>query len=160
VTTTEAPEREHPLGATIAGVVLFVVGMGIAGGVYQINVKERELRRDWISTEGTIAEIMKRRTVDGERFSPLVVFRTSSGTRVSFTGPIADETPRFAIGETVAVRYPSAFPERAEIDYPQRRRLRNAIAIAVAVVLMALGANVAWYASRLQRARAREKNQM
>jgi len=157
VTGTDAPEREHPLGATIAGVVLFAVGLAIAGGVYQINVKERDLRRGWIASEGTVTEVLKRRTIDGDRFSPLVVFQTSSGTRVSFTAAAAEETPSFAIGDKVAVRYPPAFPERAEVDYPQRRLLRNAIAIAAALLLMALGGYVAWYASRLQRARARER---
>jgi len=157
VTGTDAPEREYPLGATIAGVVLFVVGMGLAGGVYQINVKERDLRRGWISTEGTVAEVMKRPTIGGDRFSPLVVFQTSSGTRVSFTASMTEETPSFAIGDKIAVRYPPTLPEGAEIDYRQRRLVRNAIAIAAALLLMALGGYVAWYASRLQRARARER---
>lgn len=150
-------EREHPLGATMAGVLLFVVGMGIAAGIYQITVKERDLRRGWVTAEGTVTEAVKRRTADGEAFSPLVVFRSSSGARVSFTAAQAQATPSFAMGERVSVRYPPAFPERAEIDYPQRRLIRNGIAILAACLLMALGGYVAWYASRLQRARARER---
>ena len=136
--------------------LLFVVGLGLAGGVYTVNTKERELRAGWIAAEGTVAEVVKRRGADGDRFVPLVVFQTRTGNRVSFTGARAVETPHFAVGEQVRVRYPPPFPERAEIDYRRERWLRNAIAGGAAVILMALGAYVAWYASRLQRALARD----
>jgi Protein of unknown function (DUF3592) len=145
---------EHPLGATIAGVVLFIAGMSIAGGIYQINEKERELRRGWLRADGTVVEVLKRQTADGQLFFPLIAFQTASGARVSFTARQGEETPQFAIGDKVPVRYAPALPGTAEIDYRQRRLVRNLIAGLAAAVLILLGATVAWQASRLQRARS------
>jgi hypothetical protein len=145
---------EHPVGATFAGLLLFVIGLGIAGGVYQIDVKERQFRRGWIRTEGTVAQVVKRQTIDGSVLSPLIVFQTSEGARVSFTARVSNETEQHAIGEKIPVLYPSGHPEDAEIDHPRRRLIRNIVAGAGALMLLCLGGTVAWQASRLQRARA------
>jgi hypothetical protein len=144
---------EHPLGATFAGVVLFIVGLGIAGGVYQINAKERELRRGWIRTEGRVVDVLKREQSGGPSFVPLIVFQTSSGARVSFTARLGSETPRYSVSQTIPIQYPPGHPESAEIDRRSQRLVRNIVAAAGALILMGLGGTVAWQASRLYRAR-------
>jgi uncharacterized protein DUF3592 len=144
---------EHPLGATFAGMLLFVIGLGIAGGIYQIGAKERELRRGWIRTEGTVVNVLKRQTLDGPVFSPLIVFQTAAGVRVSFTARVSHETVQHPIGEKIAVLYPPQHPEDAEIDNARQRLIRNILADVGAMLLIVLGATVAWQASRLQRAR-------
>jgi hypothetical protein len=144
---------EHPLGATFAGLLLFIIGLGIAGGVYQIDVKERQLRRGWSSAEGTVVNVLKRQTLDGPVFSPLIVFQTESGTRVSFTARVANETQQHAIGDKILVLYPPERPESAEIDNARRRTIRNVFGGVGATLLIALGGTVAWQASRLHRAR-------
>ncbi|PYR95064.1 MAG: hypothetical protein DMF84_03490 [Acidobacteria bacterium] len=149
----QAGVSEHPLGATFAGVLLFVIGLGIAGGVYQIDVKERRLRRGWVRAEGTVVQVVKRQTADGPVFAPLIVFQADSGARVSFTARVSKESQQHAIGEKIAVLYPPQEPEHAEIDYAHRRLIRNLLAAAGALVLLALGGTVAWQASRLQRGR-------
>jgi uncharacterized protein DUF3592 len=144
---------EHPLGATFAGLLLFILGLGIAGGVYQIDSKERELRRGWRGADGTVVQVLKRQTPDGPVFSPLIVFQTPSGDRVSFTARVNNETRQHAIGETIQVLYPPEHPEAAEIDHARQRLIRNVLAGAGALALLGLGGTVAWHASRLQRAR-------
>jgi hypothetical protein len=144
---------EHPLSATLAGLLLFIIGLGIAGGVYQIDSKERQLRRGWIRADGTVVQVLKRQTLDGPVFSPLIVFQTTSGDRVSFTARVSNETQQHAIGETIQVLYPPEHPEAAEIDHARQRLIRNVLAGVGAVVLICLGGTVAWHASRLQRAR-------
>lgn len=144
---------EHPLGATFAGLLLLIIGLGIAGGVYQIDVKERQLRRGWIRAEGTVADVVKRRTADGSVLSPLIVFQTSDGARVSFTARVSNETEPHAIGEKIPVLYPPERPEDAEIDNARQRLIRDVVAGTGALLLLGLGGTVAWQASRLQRAR-------
>ncbi len=146
-------DGEHPLGATVAGVVLFVAGLAIAGTVYQVNAKERELRRGWMSTDGTIVDVLKREQPGGPEFVPLIVFQTPTGARVSFTARLGSQTPQYAISQRIPVRYPPGHPESAEIDRRSQRLIRNIVAGAGALILLALGGSVAWQASRLYRAR-------
>ena len=145
---------EHPLGATFAGLLLFIIGLGIAGGVYQIDSKERQLRREWVRAEGTVVQVVKRQTADGPVFAPLIVFQAASGARVSFTAPVSNQSRQHAIGEHISVLYPPQQPEHAEIDYAGQRLIRNLLAAAGALLLLALGGTVAWQASRLHRRRA------
>jgi hypothetical protein len=144
---------EHPLGATFAGLLLFIIGLAIAGGAYQIDSKERQLRRGWIRTEGTVVQVLKRQTLDGAVFAPLIVFQATSGARVSFTARIGNESPQHAVGEKIPVLYSPQNPEAAEIDHARQRRTRNILAAVAAVLLMSLGGTVAWQASRLHRRR-------
>jgi hypothetical protein len=144
---------EHPLGATFAGLLLFIIGLGIAGGVYQIDSKERELRRGWIRTDGTVVQVLKRQTLDGAVFAPLIVFEATSGARVSFTARVGNESQQHAIGEKIPVLYPPQHPEAAEIDTARQRLIRNLLAAGGALLLIAVGGTVAWQASRLHRRR-------
>jgi hypothetical protein len=144
---------EHPLGATFAGLLLFITGLGIAGGVYQIDSKERQLRRGWLRAEGTVVQVLKRQTLDGPVFAPLIVFQADSGARVSFTARVGNESPKHAIGEKIPVVYSPQHPEDAEIDSARQRLIRDVLAAVGATLLLALGGTVAWQASRLHRRR-------
>lgn len=144
---------EHPLGATFAGLLLFIIGLGIAGGVYQIDAKERQLRRGWLRAEGTVVDVLKRQTLEGPVFAPLIVFQTASGARVSFSARVSKDSDPHAIGEKIPVRYPPLDPEHAVIDNARQRLIRNIVAGAGALMLLFVGGTVAWQASRLQRAR-------
>lgn len=136
----------YPLRAATAGVLLFVIGLAIAGGVYQVNRQEQEQLRGWRRADGTVVELLKRQSPDGDVVFPLVSFVTTSGERVSFTARPGD-SPRY-VNDTVAVLYHPDHPQDARIDTPARRRTRNALAGGASLLLLALGGYVAWYASR------------
>ena len=138
--------RAYPLRAALAGTLLFVIGLGIAGGLYQVNRQEQEQLRGWRSASGTVVELLKRRSADGEIVLPLVSFLTASGERVSFTARPA-ESPRY-VNDTVAVLYHPDHPQDALIDTRARRWTRNGLAGSAALILVVIGGYVAWYASR------------
>jgi hypothetical protein len=140
--------RAYPLRAAFAGTLLFVLGLAIAGGVYQVNEREQEQFRGWRSANGTVVELLTRRSPDGDVVFPLVSFMTASGERVSFTARPGD-TPRY-VNDSVPVLYHPDHPQDALIDAPARRWTRNALAGGGALLLVALGGYVAWYASRWQ----------
>ena len=140
----------YPLRAAIAGVLLFTIGLAIAGGIYQVNRQEQEQLRGWRRAEGTVVEILKRRSPEGEAVRPLVSFVTAAGERVSFTGK-ADAGSVSYVNDRVAVLYHPDHPQDALIDTPARRWTRNALAGTGALLLLVLGGYVAWYASRWEK---------
>ena len=141
---------EHPLGATIAGVLLFAVGLALGGGLVYLNLQERERFAGWSRAEGRVTEVLTHPSSSGDVFMPRVVFTTSSGARISFTLPAARRPP-YAVNDTVPVLYLDFDPKTAMIEDVSRRRIRNVGGAAAALILVCLGGYVAWYASRLDR---------
>ena len=138
----------HPLRAAFAGVLLFVLGLGIAGSLLRINQQDQERLRGWSRADGTVVELLKRRTLDGEVTVPLIAFTTASGDRVSFTGAGDRKRAPLYVNAPIKVLYRLDNPQDATLDTSPRRWTRNALAGGAAVILMALGGYVAWYASR------------
>lgn len=136
-----------PLGATFAGLLLFVTGLGIAGATIDAEWKERELRRGSVRTEGTVVAQIRRQTANGADYAPLIAFATTSGERISFTGNVSNPTVYF-LGARVSVMYARDNPSAATIDHPTSRLVRHVLAAGAALLLMCLGAYVARYASR------------
>ena len=137
----------YPLRAAFAGVLLFVLGLGIAGGAWRINADEQDRLRGWRRADGTVVELLKRRTAEGEVPTPLIAFTNASGERVSFTVAGTASSPYY-VTAPVKVLYRPDHPQDALIDTSARRWTRNALAAAAALILIALGGYVAWYASR------------
>jgi hypothetical protein len=138
--------QAYPLRAAFAGTLLFVIGLAIAGSVYQVNRQEQEQLRGRRRAEGTVVELLRRRSADGDVVFPLVSFMTASGERVSFTARPGD-SPRY-VNDTVPVLYHPDHPQDALIDTRARRWTRNGLAGGAALLLLALGGYVTWYASR------------
>ena len=71
----------HPIGATLAGTLLFVIGLAIAAGTYENAWKERERRQHFLHAEGTVVAVLG----TGASARPVVAFTSSSGDHLSFT---------------------------------------------------------------------------
>jgi hypothetical protein len=135
---------EYPVRATLAGVLLFVVGMAIAGSTVISERRDRELREGWISVNGTVVDMLPAPPNGSPR--PVVAFDTAEGERVRFTAIGRSTWRALKIGDAVPVIYPFALPNQARIDPRAIRWTRTGIALGSALVLMVLGGYVAWYA--------------
>lgn len=140
---------EYPVRATLAGILLFVIGLAIAGSTVLTERRERERRDAWIAVSGTVVDMLPGPANGSPR--PVVSFDTPEGERVRFT-PVGRSTWRTPkVGDTVPVIYPFGLPTEAHIDPRSIRWTRVGIAIGAALVLMVLGGYVAWYAGRIVR---------
>jgi hypothetical protein len=139
----------HPLGATIAGLVLFSAGLLIGVGAIEADRKERERRGGTLETEGTVVAQIRQPSGSAVVFAPLVAFSTASGERVTFTARDVDSTAD-GIGAKIPVIYHVGNPADARVDRKARRRMGNTIAASAALLLIVFGAYVAWYARRWQ----------
>jgi hypothetical protein len=136
---------EYPVRATLAGVLLFVIGVAIAGGAYENYRRERDGLLAWVQADGEVVDVLT--SAEGQP-RPVIRFKTNTGDLIRFrpTGPAANNS--YTVGEHVPVLYPAADPNAARIDRPAIRWARSIYAGVGSVILMALGAYVAWYARR------------
>ena len=142
---------EYPVRATLAGVLLFVIGMAIGGSTIITERRDRERRDAWVEAQGTVVDMLPGPADGASR--PVVSFETPERERIRFT-PMGRGTWRSPkVGDVVPVIYPIGLPDQARIDPRSIRRVRTGIALGAAVLLMALGGYVAWYARRRDAAR-------
>ena len=134
---------DYPVRATLAGVLLFVIGIAIGAGAYENYRRERDRLLAWVQADGEVVQLL---TSPEGRSRPVVGFKTNTGDRIRFTatGPGANRSYR--VGEHLTVLYPAADPASARIDTPAIRWARSVYAGIGSVILMAVGAYVAWYA--------------
>ena len=137
------------LGATIAGLVMFVAGLVIGATTLEADRTDRQRREGMVSTDGTVVTQIKQTTSEGSAYAPVIAFATASGERVSFTAGAADSST-YHLGAAVRVLYRPGNPADARIDLTAARRIRTLIAGGASVLLMALGGYVAWYARRVE----------
>lgn len=134
---------EYPVRATLAGVLLFVIGVAIGGGAYENYRRERDRLLAWVRVDGEVVQLL---TTSEGKSRPVVGFKTNTGDRIRFT-PAGPGTSRsYKTGDRVTVLYPAADPTAARIDTPAIRWARSIYAGVGSVILMALGAYLAWYA--------------
>ena len=132
---------DNPLRATLAGVLLFAIGIAIGGGAIVNYQRERDALQGWERADGEVIELV---TISGKQ-RPRVGF--SVGTeRHRFTpvGPLADRG--YTVGERVQVLYPPGQPQAAQLESTPIRWARTVYAGAGGTLLMLLGGYVAWYA--------------
>jgi hypothetical protein len=132
---------DHPVGAATAGVLVFAVGLVVGGGTLELNRRERDQVQDWVRTDGAVTAVFGA----GSSGHALVSFTDASGDRINFTVR-PGMMHRLAPGQTVAILYPPFKPTAAVIDPRATRWSRNALLAAASLILMTLGAYVAWYA--------------
>jgi Protein of unknown function (DUF3592) len=131
----------HTLRAAFAGLMLFVVGVAVGVYAWEVNRQEAVQLEGWLAADGSVTSTFG----SGSSSRALVSFRTSSGDRINFTARPGLGN-RLSAGDTVNVRYPPFQPTSAIVDSRSARWTWNGIYAAAALVLMALGAYVAWTA--------------
>lgn len=137
---------EYPVRATLAGVLLFVIGLAIAGSTVVSGRRDRERRQAWMNAAGTVVDVLPGPADGSPR--PVVSFETPEGERIRFTPRAGGAWPAPKVGDAVPVIYPFGMPNEARIDPRAIRWTRFGIAIGGGLLLMVLGGYVAWYAQR------------
>lgn len=137
--------KEYPVRATMAGLLLFVIGLAIGGGAFENFQRERERLEGWQRVDGEVVQLIASSSGPAR---PVIGFTAAGGDRIRFTamGPLGSH--QYRVGDQVPVLYPLTDPAGARIDQPILHWARSAYASAGALLLMFLGAYVAWYARR------------
>ena len=135
---------DNPLRATLAGVLLFAIGIAIGGGAFVNYQRERGALEGWQRVEAKVVELVP--FSDG-KVRPRVAFSVNDEIfRFTPRGPLADRT--YSVGDGVLVVYPFGQPQAAQLESTAIRWARTAYAGAGGLLLMVLGAFIAWHARR------------
>jgi hypothetical protein len=132
---------ERPLTAAYAGVFLFIIGIALGVYTWELNRREASQIESWQRADGVVTMMLG----VGSSTRAMVSFKTPSGDRINFTTR-PGMFHRLAVGQSVSVIYPPFNPTNAAIDPAPARRGRNTLLGGASVMLIALGASVAWYA--------------
>ena len=128
--------RNSPMVAVAAGILMFVAGLVIGVWGFEQARSEQDRLAASARAEGTVTG-----HVSGH---PQISFTLPDGDRVSFTARVGGDD--YPVGKTVDVLYRLDRPSEAVIDRARARWARNALGGVGALLLMAFGAYLSWYA--------------
>jgi Protein of unknown function (DUF3592) len=129
------------LRATLAGILLFAIGLAIGGGAIVNYQRERAALDGWQRADAQVVEMVTR----NGKTRPRVSFVAANGERIrsDVTGPLAGKA--FQVGDAVVIIYPLEDPAHPQLESPAIRWARTVYAGAGGLALMALGGYIAWY---------------
>jgi hypothetical protein len=130
------------MGALILIGLLFVlIGLAILiGGVISAVKQSRESARRGRAA-GTVVDLVKRvlNPGSGGVYCPVVEFTTATGQAVRFESEFGTLPATHQVGQTVAVRYEVADPQKAEVDSATSRWLVPGCMIGMGLGFLVLG---------------------
>jgi hypothetical protein len=130
--------------ATLAGILLFAIGIAIGGGAVVNYQRERAALEGWQRADAHVVEMVTRSGTT----RPRVSFVAANGERIrsDVTGPLTGKS--YQVGDAVVIIYPLDDPAHPQLESPAIRWARTVYAGVGGLALMAIGAYIAWYARR------------
>jgi len=133
------------MGALILIGLLFVlIGLAILiGGAVSAVKQSRESARRMGAT-GTVVDLVKQSFTPGSAgvYCPVVEFTTTAGQTVQFESQFGTMPATHQVGQTVAVRYEVADPQKAEVDSATSRWLVPGCMIGMGLGFLVLGGSL------------------
>lgn len=68
------------------------------------------------TVQGTVIEMIAKRSDDSTTYSPVVSFKTKTGQDITFTSSVSSSPPSYSVNETVEVLYDPSDPSDANIN--------------------------------------------
>ena len=133
------------MGALILIGLLFVlIGLAVLiyGAVSAVR-QSRELARQ-VGASGTVVDLVKRviNPGSGGVYCPVVEFTTATGQAVRFESQFGTMPATHQVGQTVAVRYEVADPQKAEVDSATSRWLVPGCTMGMGLGFLVLGGSM------------------
>ena len=133
------------MGALILiGLLFLLIGLAVLiGGAVSAVKQSRGLARQVAGT-GTVVDLVKRvfNPGSGGVYCPVVEFTTAAGQAVRFESQFGTMPATHQVGQTVAVRYEVADPQKAEVDSATSRWLVPGCMIGMGLGFLVLGGSL------------------
>lgn len=103
------------MGRIIAGVLVTLLGIGLALGALATGRSTLEFKAASSLTEGTVVDFATHQSDGKTMYSPIVEY-TVEGRALQLSSSSSSSSPGYDRGERVPVRYSNTTPENARID--------------------------------------------
>ncbi len=100
----------------IAGYVMLVIALGLAGGSYYAGLDMVDMTQNGISATGKVVDMRSRYSDGSYTYSAVVEFRDRDGNKSRFTDSVGSSHSSFKRGDEVEVLYMRDNPDDAIID--------------------------------------------
>ncbi|MBB4802442.1 hypothetical protein HNP37_002515 [Flavobacterium nitrogenifigens] len=101
---------------SIFNYVFSLIGAGLLAGAIYLYVDKQAFLEKAETTQGTVIEMIPKRSKDSTTYSPVVSFITKSGQTITYTSSVSSNPPSYDVGENVEIFYDPANPNDAEIN--------------------------------------------
>ena len=93
-----------------------LAALGLLGGAAWTYFKQQRTLQSRVATTGTVVELTQQNTTRGYILCPVVEFTIPSGEKIRFTSEFGSRPASHTIGQSIAVRYDPADPQKAEVE--------------------------------------------
>jgi hypothetical protein len=125
----------------LVGVLFVLIGVAvlIAGAV--AAVKQSRQSASGMAATGTVVDLVKRvfNPGSGGVYCPVVEFTTATGQVVRFESEFGTMPATHQVGQSIAVRYEPADPQKADVDSATSRWLVPGCMIGMGVMFLGMG---------------------
>jgi len=98
------------------GICSGLAALGLLGGAAWTYFKGQRTLQSRVAATGTVVELTQQNTSRGYILCPVVEFTIPSGERIRFTSEFGSRPASHTVGQSVAVRYDPADPQKAEVE--------------------------------------------
>ena len=125
----------------LIGILFVLIGVAVLiGGVVTAIKQSRKAARGTAAT-GTVVDLVQRVFNPGSAgvYCPVVQFTTALGQPVRFESGFGTMPASHRVGQSIAVRYDPADPQKAEADSVTSRWLAQGCMIGMGIMFLAMG---------------------
>jgi len=101
---------------SIFNYVFSIIGACLLAGAIYLYIDKQAFLEKAETAQGTVIEMIPKRSKDSTTYSPVVSFTTKSGQQITYTSSTSSNPPSYDVGENVQIFYDPANPNDAEIN--------------------------------------------
>ena len=101
---------------SIFNYVFSIIGACLLAGAIYLYIDKQAFLEKAETAQGTVIEMIPKRSKDSTTYSPVVSFTTKSGQQINYTSSTSSNPPSYDVGENVQIFYDPANPNDAEIN--------------------------------------------
>ena len=100
-----ARAQYYAKNSMIAGYVMLVIALGLAGGAYYTGLDMVDMTQNGVTANGKVVDMRSRYSDGSYTYSAVVEFRDRNGNKTRFTDSVGSSHPSFERGDEVKVLY-------------------------------------------------------